>query len=87
MQSIADGVFTNQKAIERNHADNQKSFKQMYRMTTEIHQAVFGNGDPERGLRYRVSWQERMTRILILAALANTIMTFIVGIIVIYHAL
>ena len=39
--------------------DQSKEIEEIRVMVKEIHQAVYGNGKPEQGLRFRVAWLER----------------------------
>jgi len=85
VESISSGVFDNQRAIERNHKQNRTEHDEIMALLKEIHEATFGNGKPEHGLRYRIAWQERWTRFITLGVIVNSILNLIIVLIIAYH--
>jgi len=85
VDSIASGVFDNQRAIERNNEQNQEERREIMALLKEIHVAVFGNGKANESLVYRVTWTERVTKYLILFAIVNTVVNLIIVFIILNH--
>lgn len=83
--SIADGVFNNQRAIERNHKESREESAEMLAVLMEIKRAVYGNGKPQDGLSYRVAWLERLIVLLIIAAVIELAALIVMAVILANH--
>lgn len=82
LQSMADGVFDNQKAIEENRAANEQQYRDLQIAISQTRNITVGNGNPEKGLLYRVTRAEekadesrKRTAALIVAIVTNLLLT------------
>ena len=87
-----DKIDDNTRAIERNYSQNEEAHTEIMDLLRDIRVAVYGNGEPELGIRYRVAWLERTTRIdnmlirlMAVIAAINLVATVLLGILIFYH--
>ena len=79
-------------AIADGHWHNQQKLDELTEMVKDIHRATYGNGEPERGLRYRMSWTEqhimtlnRHVKMTLALAACSVFLTLVIGIALTVH--
>lgn len=79
-------------AIADGHWHNQQKLDDLTEMVKDIHRATYGNGEPERGLKYRMSWTERHISTLdkhikmtLAAVIVNAALALMIGLALIIH--
>jgi len=85
VDSIASGVWDNSRAIERNFEANAKEQAKLGVMLKQLHEAIFGNGEPRQGLLYRQTWTEFILKIILLGLILNIVLTTLLGVILFFH--
>jgi len=79
-------------AIADRHWHNEEKLDNLTEMVKDIHLATYGNGEPERGLKYRMAWTERHittldrhVKMTLAMVAANTLLALIIGLALVVH--
>lgn len=85
LEAMNEAIDSNRRIIGEMAETRKADHAEIMVTLAELREAMYGNGMPEHGIRYRVSWSERLLKILLIAVGAELVVLLIVAIMLISH--